>query len=244
MGNNDYNIAVVDGVRRLLKSQHEASDKVKEDRPYMGISSLGDECRRRIWYKFKGAPAEPFDVRRVSIFETGDLWEERIVKRLRSSGFLVSDRRPEDPDKQWAVFDEVEPQIKGHLDAVMAMDESGPVVLLEIKSMGSKYYTRFKGSSLYTSHPDYYTQVQLYMLLSRSCFDFSIADCVVVAVNKDTDEIHAEIIPLHEQHAKSHLDRARALLKYKTAPSRLSEDPCWWQCKGCQFRKHCFELTA
>lgn len=60
--------------------------------PRLSASQLGGECERQIWDSFRWLfPPEHHDGRKLSIFRTGEVWEERIVGMLRDAGMEVDD---------------------------------------------------------------------------------------------------------------------------------------------------------
>jgi hypothetical protein len=59
------------------------------------------------------------------------------------------------------------------------------------------------------------------------------------AVNKNTDELHLELVPVDTITADQFLDRGRQLVFTPTAPKKLSESPGWFECKFCDHRAVC-----
>jgi hypothetical protein len=63
-------------------------------------------------------------------------------------------------------------------------------------------------------------------------------------VCKDTDALHVERVRADRADASRLLDRARRVIEAKRPPSRISEDPDWWECRFCEHRGVCHEGAA
>jgi hypothetical protein len=59
------------------------------------------------------------------------------------------------------------------------------------------------------------------------------------AVNKDTDEIHLEIIQLDTLHADQFLDRGRQIIFMQQPPAKIGKTPAWYDCKYCDMKPVC-----
>ena len=66
------------------------AEALKPRRAYIGASSLGDECSRKIQYRYLDAPIDPdkkFPPKTLRIFSLGHIIEDEMVKLLRQAGF-------------------------------------------------------------------------------------------------------------------------------------------------------------
>ena len=59
------------------------------------------------------------------------------------------------------------------------------------------------------------------------------------SVNKNDDSIYMERVDHDKEAAAALLERARSVITSAEPPPRLSEDPDWWQCRGCQYHGIC-----
>ena len=55
-------------------------------RPYLGMSQLGGECWRQLWYYFRWCEYNSYDGRTGRIFQTGHNAEVKMIKDLESVG--------------------------------------------------------------------------------------------------------------------------------------------------------------
>ena len=62
-----------------------------------------------------------------------------------------------------------------------------------------------------------------------------------LAVNKNNDELYAEIVEYDEAHALSLIEKAKRIVNAKTAPARMTEDPSYYACKWCDFQYTCHQ---
>ena len=136
------------------------NEKKREKRKYIGASSIGDECSRKIQYRYLNYPIDPdkeFSARTLRIFQFGHNIEDYAAKWLRDAGF---DLRTEDKQGEQFGFSIANDQIKGHIDGVVC---DGPVPmsypsLWECKSANDKKFQAFvrmgvaKANSTYATH--------------------------------------------------------------------------------------------
>jgi hypothetical protein len=60
-------------------------------RNHLGASELGENCHRKLWYKFRWAKKEDFDGRILRLFNVGHSAEARFISYLRGVGFEVKE---------------------------------------------------------------------------------------------------------------------------------------------------------
>ena len=126
-----------------LRRQEFRSDKIKEisdiidksivdnnkkrpKRKYLGGSSLGEECSRKIQYRYMGTEPDrekEFNAKTLRIFQFGHEIEEMKAEWIKQSGF---DLRTVDKQGEQFGFSIADDQIKGHIDGVIC---AGPVEL-------------------------------------------------------------------------------------------------------------------
>ncbi len=80
--------------------------------------------------------------------------------------------------------------------------------------------------------------MQIYMHLT------DLTRALYMAVCKDTDALHIERVRADRAAAGRLLDKAWWVIKAKRPPSRISEDPAWWECQFCEHRTVCHEGAA
>lgn len=71
-----------------------------------------------------------------------------------------------------------------------------------------------------------------------------IAVGLYMAVNKNTDDVYAELIVIDTELADQFLDRATKLVWSDTAPARLSNSPGFFKCVFCDHKPVCHLKSA
>jgi len=66
----------------------------RTQRGYLGMSTMGNECDRAIWYAFRWAhPPEQLDGRKLRLFQTGHREEARMLDDLEALAKLGNEPR-------------------------------------------------------------------------------------------------------------------------------------------------------
>lgn len=105
--------------------------------------------------------------------------------------------------------------------------------LLECKTHAGKYYRDLKKKGVQVSQPKHYIQMQQYM----HYFDLNWA--LYIAVNKDDDDIHVEVVLYKEEVAVPYAERAGKIINNIGPPKKLTEDASWYECRMCDYRPQC-----
>lgn len=199
----------------------------QEDRGYLGLSQVGHECARSVYYAHKGAPRDPTPPRVVRIWEQGDFQELQIIRDLRAIGMAVTDEQEE-----IILLGGI---VKGHIDGrVLGVPSYEDIQhLLELKSMAEIYFKKFVKEGIKKAHEPYWVQAQLYahyLGLERILF---------AAVNKNTEARHFENIPAEPDKVQPYIDRMHEIIAATEAPEKIG-GPSYWLCKFfCNYTSYC-----
>ena len=93
--------------------------KSQKRRTYLGASSLGESCSRRIQYRFMGQEPDQeseFSAKLLRIFQFGHTIEDMAHGWLVKAGF---DLRSTDKNGEQFGFSIADDQVKGHIDGVI-----------------------------------------------------------------------------------------------------------------------------
>lgn len=230
-------------INDILDAKMLVAHKSQEKRDYLGASMLGEECMRKVQLQFMGKEAE-VSARNLRTFDIGHRLEDLVAHWLRIAGFYLVTK--DKNDEQFG-FSAANGKIAGHVDGLIyALPkeltdtvkewENHPVWLWECKTMCHKSWNDTNKRGVLVSKPLYYSQVQLYMAYME------LDRCLFTALNKDTSELYFEVIPFDSEAAQRYSDRAVQILK-ATENNELmpciSNDPSFYLCKMCAFRKVC-----
>ena len=235
----------------------------REHRNHLGASSIGDECVRYLWYKFRWMEKEVFvnyktgeDVsgRMLRLFNRGHREEPVLLAHLRNAGAKIWEYDPSLPLKdgkpQQFRCTGVNGHFGGSLDGIILWPQfHEDYMLLEMKTYNCKRFMELQKCGVATSDPKYMAQMVVYGDA------YSLHYAVFIAICKDDDEIHIEVVRLKD--ATVHLTgndgtlealtivelRARAeyIINSPTAPDRIKyASPTFYKCKTCTMKPVCF----
>lgn len=119
---------------------------------------------------------------------------------------------------------------RGFLPKHYGIDEE---ILFEFKTHSSKSFKDLKAKGMKISKPVHYAQCCAYgykLNLNYVCY---------VAVNKDDDDIHLEIVALNHKTGETLVTKAERIIVSQEPPPRLHENPTYWLCKSCNYFSIC-----
>ena len=220
-------------------------------RRYLGASRLGVACERALQYEYAGAPVDPgkgFSGRILRVFEVGHLLEDLAVRWLRLAGFELQNQQ--DNGGQFG-FSVANGCLQGHVDGVItaAPTELGLSfpMLFECKTMADKHWKACVKSGLTVTKPIYAAQIAIYQAYMESVIDgISRNPALLIAINKNTQEIYAELIPFDATLAQRMSDRGARVITATEAGDLLPRsftDSTHFECKFCQWADRCWRTT-
>ena len=201
-------------------------------RDHLGASGIGASCPRAIWYGWRWTTRAQHTGRLLRLFETGQLAEARFVADLRRIGVTVYDT--DEAGQQWTVRDDTG-HFGGSMDGVAIGFAEAPKAwhVCEFKTHSAKSFASLKKDGVEKSKPQHFAQMQTYMHLA------GIQRAFYLAVNKDTDELHAERVRYDAEAALRLLAKAHSIIGNPEPPARISTDPAWFECRFCDHHAAC-----
>lgn len=223
-------------------------------RTHLGASLLGRECAREIWYRWRwaGAGRGATEPRMLRLYNRGHLEEPRFIAMLKMIGCEVwtQDENGDQFRITWAGG-----HAGGSGDGVARGIPELPATTAacaEFKTHGEKSFIKlagklddwrahrkdptripFPGEGLRLSKLEHFTQMQLYMR------KMGLAAGLYMAVNKNTDDLYAELITLDVEYADQFLNRGEQLVYLREPPKKLNESPGFWKCRFCDEHAVC-----
>lgn len=203
-----------------------------EYRAHLGASLLGKECARAIWYSWRWWTLAAHESRMYRLFNRGHLEEPRFVAMLRASGVQVW--QYDENGKQFRISDH-DGFFGGSIDGVVLGVPDAPDVplLSEFKTHNQKSFNKLVADGVIKSKLQHYVQTILYMGYRQ------LAGALYMAVNKDDDELYAELVSFNPETFNRFRQRAAGIIASLTPPPRIKEDPQWYQCRFCDHRAAC-----
>lgn len=229
-------------LQELFDRALEAERDTTPARDYLGASRLGASCERQLQYEYAKAPVDHgkgFSGRILRIFERGHRTEDMVIHWLRMAGFNL---KTEDANGHQFGFSVANGRLRGHVDGVLTAGPEGFAypALWENKCLGTKSWRDVEKHKLAVSKPVYAAQIALY----QSYLQLHEHPALFTAVNADTMEIYAELIPFDAGLAQRMSDRAARVIGASEAGELLPRsfaDPSHFECKFCSWSDRCWK---
>jgi hypothetical protein len=218
----------------------------QSERQYLGASRLGAACERQLQFEYAQAPVDPgrdTDGRMLRVFERGHVIEDCMIEWLRGAGF---DLRTRKPNGEQFGFSALDGRLQGHVDGVIvAGPDLGPgfgyPALWETKCLSHKSWRDLEKHRLAAAKPVYTAQIALY----QAYLELYAHPALFTAVNADTMEIYAELVPFDARLAQRMSDRAVRIITATEAGEllpRAFRDPTHFECRMCPWADRCWRL--
>lgn len=231
-------------VTALIDAGLQASRQREGRRAYLGASRLGVSCGRALQFEFVGAQVDygretPGHILRI--FERGHVTEDCMTGWLREAGF---DLRTHDRNGEQFGFSLLDGRLQGHVDGVIVGGPEGfdYPCLWENKCLGGKSWRDLEKHRLAVSKPVYAAQVAVY----QAYLELHEHPALFTAVNADTMEIYAELVPFDGGLAQRLSDRAAQLIAATDAGEQLPRsynDPTHFECRMCAWQDRCWRTS-
>ena len=211
--------SLIESIKSVLKK------RIDEPRKYLGASAIGNSCHRAIWYSVNYPEYAQITERQRLTFEIGHRLESMIIDLLIESGLSII--RP------YTFVCRDYPIFQGNSDFAI-VDESGEMISLgEIKTAKDDSFKIFVKKGLRLWYPEYYDQVQSYMGMS------GIDNYIVIALNKDTSELHEEFVEFDQIWYECLVEKAKRIGESKDIPDGINNNASFFKCKICFYTKEC-----
>ena len=234
---------ISDQLSALVDTAMEREASTLPPRVYLGASSLGEDCARRLQFQYFNAPKDlgrHFPGRLLRVFARGHRVEDWMADWLRLAGFDLQTRN--EKDEQFG-FATAEGRVRGHADGVVVggPDTFSYPMLWECKCVGTKTFRELRKKKLAASRPVYAAQVALY----QAYLGLYERPALFTAICADNMEIYAERVVFDRGLAQRASDRAVQILRACDAAEllpRISTTPTHQTCRDCPWQDRCWNL--
>lgn len=247
----DYNTreTFADKINNRIDTALTTENSQKTPRDYLGASRLGADCERALQYEYLDTPKDEgrdFSGRTLRIFAAGHVFEDLAIEWLRKAGFEIY---TEKVDGSQFGFSVAKGRIRGHVDGIIT---NGPAelkltypMLWECKSLNNKSWKDTVKNGVTLSKPVYATQMAIYQAYMEGTVEgLSQNPAFFTAINKDTAEIHHELVPFDGARAQKMSDRGVKVLNacdhHELLP-RIAKSPTFYVCKFCDYQDRCWK---
>lgn len=241
----DLSETILDYIDQGLVSENQR----QKPRNYLGGSRLGVSCERALQFEYALTPKDQgrdFQGKTLRIFQAGHVFEDLAIKWLRDAGF---DLQTEKPDGGQFGFRTAGGRIAGHVDGIITRAPEGLnwsfPMLWECKSLNGKSWKDTKKKGVAISKPVYAAQIAVYQAyMEESIPGISTNPALFTAVNKDTAEIHFELVPFDADLAQKCSDKGLRIVEAVHAHEllpRMTTDRTWFECRWCDWQDRCWD---
>jgi hypothetical protein len=221
-------------INALVNELIERAEPPSENyRQYLGASSIGSECLRKVQYDWMVDPVFPARIK--DIFARGHFFEDVTRQHLIAAGFKFAP-----PER--LKFETAGGLFRGHADGILLAGPQLPALrypcLWEHKCLKAKGWRAIEHDGLAELYTPYAGQLAIY----QAYLDIT-NPALFSVVNADTCERLHFLVPFDAQLAQAMSDRAVAVIKATKAGEllpRITEDPSDWRCKMCGHRERCW----
>lgn len=247
--------SMAERINALVDAALIAEREATPPRTYLGASRLGHACERALQFEFAGAPKDEgsdFGGQTLRIFEIGHQLEDLAIRWLRAAGLDLYTRKGNRPDGEQFGFAVAGGRIRGHVDGILA---DGPEIpgmafpaLWECKTMNAKAWRETSSKGVAVAKPIYAAQIAVYQAYMDAAVP-GVADnpALFTAINKDTAELHHELVPFDAALAQRMSDRAVRVLRACDAGDllpRIATSQDFHECRFCPWAKRCWSQPA
>lgn len=214
------------------------ADKYNEGhRNHLGASELGEDCHRKLWYKFRWVKNEIHSGRVQRLFQVGHQSEPRFIDYLRAIGFTVWEKDPS-TGKQFRITG-VNGHYGGSLDGICNAPERYEIseklaFLNEFKTNGTGAgFTNVDKKGVQVEKPKHYAQMSQYGKYYQLKYGLYLIE------NKNDSSLIPKIVPLDWNYGADLETKAAQIINSQVPPFRISENAAFWDCKICHFANIC-----
>ncbi|SLN77944.1 hypothetical protein [Roseisalinus antarcticus] len=244
--------SMAERINALVDAALIAEREATPARTYIGASRLGHACERALQFEFAGTPKDEgadFGGQTLRIFAIGHQLEDLAIRWLRAAGIdLVTQKR----DGGQFGFEVAGGRIRGHVDGIIADAPAAlglrAPALWECKTMNAKNWRACVKDGVTVSKPVYAAQIAIYQAyMEPSVPGISEAPALFTAINKDTAQLHHELVPFDADLAQRMSDRAVRILQATDAGDllpRIAQARDFFECRFCAHAERCWSFTA
>jgi hypothetical protein len=251
----DYNhtASFADQLNAMIDTALVKENQAEPSREYLGGSRLGVACERALQFEYAQAPKDDgrdFNGQTLRIFAAGHLFEDMAIRWLRMAGFDLYTTKGNRPGGEQFGFSVADGRIRGHVDGVI---NDGPTLpgfpaLWECKSMNARSWRDTVKHGLAASKPVYAAQIAVYQAyMEPSVPGISSNPALFTAINKDTAELHHELVTFDGGLAQRMSDKAVRIIQATEAGEllpRIAQSADFFECKFCSWSDRCWRANS
>lgn len=228
----------LEAVNRAIESR----DNGSLGRPYLGMSQIGNACRRMLWLSFRWCTPAAFDAATLKRFEDGHRTEDLEAVRLRLVEGVELHTVDPATGRQFGVADHGG-HFRGHLDGAIRGLIQAPKTwhVWECKSVNEKKQAELAKAKQEHGEKDaleawdetYFAQAQCYLHYTGMTRHY--LTCTTPG-GRHTISVRTEY---QQAKALHYIGRALSVIQAPEPLERISNDPAYYLCKWCGHHDAC-----
>ena len=223
--------------------KYELLKRKKGQRTYLGMSLIGEECHRKLFYYYRKAAEKEITPEFIRNVDDGFAQEDVMARRLRLvPGIKLITHTQE---KKQIRFDALSGHFVGHCDGIIeGLKESDAKHIWEHKSSQEKDYNKLlklrndegEKKALYEWNEIYHAQAQMYMNRSGISKHF-------LTVSMPGGRHYCSIRTDYKaKFAEALIKKAKGIIFDNwVAPTKISEKREFYKCKWCDYQEICHD---
>lgn len=209
-------------------------------RGYLGMSSIADECDRKLWYQWRWFADNNFDAETLARFADGHYSEDVVADRLRlvDGVELITHI-----DAKQIGFSDIEAHFRGHMDGKILglLQAKKTWHVWEHKCVNEQKFAKMQKlkqelgekNALAKWDEVYYGQAVLYMHYSGLTRHYLT---VSTSGSREITSCRTEPNP---ELANELIAKAESIICTDKPPKKMATDPSFYKCKWCSFSEVC-----
>jgi len=236
----------IDQTLEDIDKELEKKQQLEAPRNYLGMSQIGEECWRKIFYSFRGVAKRVIPASNLKAIEDGYLQEEIMAKRLRLLPYIELHTHDPNNSKEQISFSLLLDHFRGHCDGMILGIKKAPhtwhvwenkavkiekfnKIIKSINEYGDKYALEWWDSI-------YFHQAQIYMHCSETKRHY-----LTVETPGGRDFISCRT-NYNKSISENIITKAKTIIFDNwNIPAKLSEKREFYKCKWCEYSEVCHD---
>jgi len=225
-------------------SEEIVKKETQRKRNYLGMSEIGEDCWRMLWYRFRNVLTEHLTIQSILAISDGYKQEDITAERLRLVKGIDLDTVDPNTGEQFA-YKFIGGHFCGHSDGIIKGILEAPKTwhVWENKAVNEKKFKKLldlilsegEKKALELWDEVYYAQSQVYMDSAKLTRHYLT---VSTPGGRRYTSCRTE---LNVKHAISLKAKAESIIKADRPPKRMSENRSFYKCGWCRTKEICFD---
>jgi len=232
----------------LMKVDKKLEEKQRLEGPrnYLGMSQIGEECWRKLFYSFRGCKKREIAASGIKAIEDGFKQEDIMAERLRLLSYIELHTMDPNNPKEQIGFKTLLDHFRGHCDGMIKYIKEAPQSwhVWENKSVNEikfKKMLKFREelgekNALREWDEIYYAQAQLYMHCAT-------VERHYLTIQTPGGRAYLSVrTNYNAKQAEALIEKAKVIIFDNfSIPAKLSEKREFYKCKWCEFQEICHD---